>query len=100
MSGRPHWYTRRDASQADIVADLRRLGYTVHDVSPLGGDALDLFVGGWHHGYGDYAFCQVEVKTEAGELTDGEAEYLARHLDWPIIVARSAEDVARWFGAI
>ena len=98
--GRPHWYTRRDASQADIVDDLRCLGYTVHDVSPLGGDALDLFVGGRHHGLREYVWCQVEVKTEAGELTDGEAEYLARHLGWPIIVARRAEDVARWFGAI
>jgi hypothetical protein len=47
MTRRPA-HPKPDANQAEIVRDLRASGYTVIDVSSLGGEALDLFVGGFN----------------------------------------------------
>lgn len=91
-----------DANQAQIVRDLRALGFTVHDVSPLGGDALDLFVGGEVVYLGRFEWLQVELKANGGRLTAGEAAYLEKHPHpiWPVLVAYSTEDVLEWFGRI
>jgi len=95
--GRPHWYTRRDRNQCEIVEGLRALSFCVLDVSQLGGAALDLFVGGWSMRLGCYAWVQVEVKVSSGQLTKGEQEHLTKWSELPIIVARSIEDVVEWF---
>ena len=99
MTNRPR-HPKPDANQADMVRDLRASGYTVIDVSTLGGDALDLFVGGFHFHRCLPAWLSVEVKTADGELTDAEREYIYSHPELDILVARCAEDVLRWFGAI
>ena len=99
MTNRPR-HPKPDANQADMIRDLRASGYTVIDVSTLGGDALDLFVGGYHHIHPGPFWVQVEVKTADGELTDDEREYIYSHPELDILVARCAEDVLRWFGAI
>jgi hypothetical protein len=98
MSGRPHYFTKRDANQAEIADGLRQMGFCVLDVSPLGGDALDMFVGGWSCKLKEYAWVQVEVKTPTGNLTNDEETYIAQWLELPIVIARSTEDVLDWFG--
>lgn len=101
MSNRPHRLTHRDSNQAEITEALRSLGFLVLDVSPLGGDALDLFVCGpvVYDGY-QRQWCQVELKANGGTFTDGEAEYLKEHpsREWPVIWANCVEDILAWFG--
>ncbi len=90
---RPHWYTRRDRNQAELIRDLRALGAYVWDVSPLGGEVLDLLV--FWRGQAR----PVEIKREGCEadLTDGEREAIERLRLAGIepIVATCAEDVVR-----
>ncbi|HUW14047.1 MAG TPA: hypothetical protein VM537_30260, partial [Anaerolineae bacterium] len=75
----------------------RKCGLIVHDVSSLGGDCLDLFVGD----PASYSWIQVEVKTDEGELTSRERAYIAVHLPKvPILIAREAEDVLVALGRI
>lgn len=95
--GRPHWSTRRDANQADIVAALRQLGFCVLDVSPLGGEILDLFVCGYHAVRKRWEWLHVEVKTATGELTAGEQAFLDKWPQCPAIVARRLGDILEWF---
>jgi len=90
-------HPKPDANQADIIRDLRDCGLIVHDVSSLGGDCLDLFVGD----PASYSWLQIEVKTDEGKLTPRERAYIAVHLPKvPILIAREAEDVLRAFGRI
>lgn len=90
-----------DANQSQIVGQLRDLGFLVLDVSPLGGDALDLFVCGpvVYDGY-QRQWVQVEIKADGGTFTDGEAAYLKAHpsREWPVIWANCLGDILAWFG--
>ena len=96
MPGRPR-HPKTDANQPDIIRDLRKCGLIVHDVSSLGGDCLDLFVGDPQ----SYQWLQIEVKTDEGQLTPRERAYIAVHLPrLPIVVARRAEDVLIALGSI
>jgi len=96
MPSRPR-HPKTDANQSAMVNALRQCGLVVLDVSSLGGDCLDLFVGDPLGG----GFVQVEVKTDGGVLTPGEAEYIARYAGpLPIVVARRAEDVLIALGRI
>jgi len=90
-------HPKPDANQADVIRELRECGLIVHDVSSLGGDCLDLFVGD----PASYSWIQVEVKTDEGELTPRERAYIALHVVLvPIVVARTAEDVLMAFGRL
>ena len=96
MTRRPR-HPRPDANQSAMVEALRQCGLVVHDVSALGGDCLDLFCGDPLSG----RWCQVEVKTDSGTLTDGERCYIERYEgQLPIIVARHGVDILRWFGRV
>lgn len=95
--GRPHYFTKRDANQADIAEDLRRLGFRVVDTSPLGGKVLDLFVCGYKPSIQDWAWLHVEVKTDEGSLTDGEKAFFEECPQCPAIVAQVTEDVLEWY---
>ena len=87
-------HPRPDANQLELVAALRQLGFIVHDVSSLGGDALDLFVGGYHGYLGRWVWIQVEVKTPEGKLTPEEAAYIEKYGKLlPVFEARTLEDV-------
>jgi len=72
---------RRDAAEAPIVRDLRKLGYDVTQVSGEG--APDILVRIGRAASECYGF---EVKSEDGKPTKAQAES-----QWPI--ARSLEDV-------
>ena len=96
MPSRPR-HPKTDANQPDIIRDLRKCGLIVHDVSSLGGDCLDLFVGDPQ----SYQWIQIEVKTDEGKLTPRERAYIAVHLPKvPILIARAAEDVLKVLGRI
>jgi len=96
MTRRPR-HPKPDANQQRMVEALRQCGLVCHDVSALGGDCLDLFVGDPMTGQ----FVQVEVKTDSGTLTEGEAAYLDRYgQQLPIVVARRAEDVLAALGRV
>lgn len=88
---RPHRVVRTDENQAEIVADLQRLGAIVWRLSDLGGEVLDLLVC-WRG-----KCLPVEVKTSDTEadLTEGERDSI-RALSLvgvEAIVATCAEDV-------
>ena len=96
MSSRPR-HPKTDANQPDIIRDLRKCGLIVHDVSSLGGDCLDLFVGDPQ----SYQWLQIEVKTDEGQLTPRERAYIAQHITRvPILVAWTTEDILRALGRI
>ena len=96
MSSRPR-HPKTDANQPDIIRDLRACGLIVHDVSSLGGDRLDLFVGDPT----SYDWLQVELKVEGGRLTPRERAYIAQNiLRVPILIAWDTEDISRALGRI
>ena len=101
MTHRPHRITSRDANQAAIAAELRRAGFEVLDVSPLGGCVLDLLVIGYDLNQRRIVMRVVEVKVpgEESNLTDDEAEMLCK---WPdvCVLVTCAEDVLRVYGRI
>ena len=101
MTHRPHRNTSRDANQAAIAAELRKSGFEVLDVSPLGGRVLDLLVIGYDLNQGRVVMRMVEVKMpgELCSLTSNEGEMLCT---WPdvCILAACAEDVLRVYGRI
>ena len=91
MTGRPHRAVKVDENQAEIVADLRRVGALVWNLSSLGGKVLDLLVC-WRG-----KCVPVEIKTPGHEddLTEGEAEAIQRLqlVGVKHIIAARAEDV-------
>jgi len=105
MEGRPQYGTRRDANQAEICEDLRRLGFAVFDVSGQADLGFDLLVCGYHRGAYRPVGLAVEVKTACGRLTRREREVredlVGRFGEGaPIMVARMTEDVVGWFEAV
>ena len=101
MTHRPHRITSRDANQGDIAGELRRSGFEVLDVSPLGGRVLDQLVIGYDLNQRRIVMRMVEVKVpgEEDSLTDEEEEMICK---WGSVcfVAACAEDVLRVYGRI
>lgn len=101
---RPHHYTKSDSNQAEIVADLRKLGFDVDIVSGLKG-IYDIVVSGYKrlhflHGQArSSCSVRVEIKNEKGKLNETEVKYWEKqkHVG-SLIVARTTEDVLEWFG--
>lgn len=89
MSYRPR-RTKPDQNQSQIVRELRARGFDVDIVCDLPG-MYDLVVS-------KSVSVRVEVKSENGELTDTEREYMnsQNHLN-SYIIARSTADVLKWF---
>jgi len=87
--------TKPDANQAQIVDELRSLGFDVDVICDLGG-LYDIVVSGE---LGMYAVSvRVEIKSEDGELNCTELRYLHSQ-NWPesYIVARNTADIVQWF---
>lgn len=93
-------HTKRDANHAQIVKDLRDLGFCVQDTADLGGKVLDLFVGGWRATWVTWQWVHVEVKPpgKRSNLTEGEQAFFDEWPMMPAIVAENAADVTAWFG--
>ena len=106
MAGRPK-YTKSDLNQQEIVEGLRSLGFDVDDVHNLKG-LYDIVVSGERHvpnarqcHYTIECSVRVEIKSEGGEFTQGELDYMrsqcARN---SYIAAYSIKDILNWFDGI
>jgi Holliday junction resolvase len=86
--GRPR-HPKPDSVQRDLVRDLGALGWLVWDLSPLGGEVLDLLV--MRNG----VCLPVEVKSPGGKLTRAQRRSIARLRAVGVepIVAGTAEEV-------
>lgn len=90
-----------DTNQPAIVRALRQLGARVQILSNVGHGFPDLLVTDHNHNTGRIEALLVEVKTEKGTLTPDEKEFFANYPEGgPLIIARSEDDVLRWFGRI
>lgn len=92
-----------DANQAQIVRELRAMGFRVDLVHRLK-KLYDLVVTGkFDKSFSDnfVATVRVEVKKPGEPLTVDEKEYWdAEPFPETLIIAYSTEDVLRWFGRI
>jgi hypothetical protein len=92
---------KTDANQPAIVAELRRLGLLIVDLHTIGHGCPDILAVGYHRERGYDCALLVEIKGAKGTLTlDEEAFHDAFPIEGPLIIARCAEDVLRWFGLI
>jgi hypothetical protein len=90
-----------DAVQPAIVAELRQAGVMVVDTHVLGHGVPDLVCVSYSPPRNATVALLVEVKGPKGTLTlDEEAFHDAFPIEGPLIIARCAEDVLRWFGLI
>lgn len=87
-------YTKPDANQAQIVEELRSLGFDVDIVCNLP-CLYDLVVSGWKRGE---VSVRVEIKADKKLLTPSELHYYNKQ-KYPdsYIVARCTKDVLDWF---
>lgn len=87
-------HTKADGNQAEIVRELRYMGYDVDDVHDLPGiyDIIVCSLG---------RCVRVEIKSPGEKLNATEIEYhkVQRHPD-TLIVAESTEDILKWFGVM
>jgi hypothetical protein len=88
-----------DANQPAVVQHLRECGLHVTLLHTLGKGVPDMVVTGYNHMAGAVLALLVELKNGNGKLTDDEIAWHSKYpADGPLIVARSAEDVLKWFG--
>lgn len=75
-----------DANHTQIAATFKRMGYSVKDMSGVGGGFPDLIVA--KHGDNDL----VEIKTEEGELEESQRDFALR---WnaPVYLIRSVDNI-------
>lgn len=94
------WAASVDGNQAEIVEQLQGAGFDVDLVFRLP-SLYDLVVSGQPRWAPRPVSVRVEVKVPGGALTSDEADYWEsqRH-PGSLIIARSVDDVLRWFGWI
>lgn len=92
---RPHRAVRTDANQAEIIADLHRLGAYVWRLSDLGDEILDILV--WWQGRG--LPVEIKVPGKQNDLTAGEREGIRRLslVGVEAVVATCVEDIVHAF---
>jgi hypothetical protein len=89
---------KADNNQPKMVADIRKAGLHVMHTHTIGKGAPDLVVTGYHQGINMVAALLVEIKDDKGKLTADEMIFHAEYpADGPLIIARCADDVLRWF---
>lgn len=97
----PRLAARKDANHVEIVRTLTATGLHVTDLAQVGNGVPDLLVTGYSRNADAVLALLVEVKTPKGKLTDAEAKFFEKYPDdGPLIIARSADDVLRWFGKV
>ena len=102
MPSRPK-YTKPDINQAQIVKDLRSLGFDVDVICDLPG-LYDLVVSGpkWVQAAEmtiPAVSVRVEIKSKNGFMSDAELVYYDRQKNQnAYLVAHCTEDVLEWFG--
>lgn len=96
MTTRPRYATSRDANQAQIVEELRQLGFYVRDVSAFVAE-WDIETYAWHEGLGRYAWGHFEVKTPTGNIQPSQMAFRMRWGMAAVPVVTKAEDVIDWY---
>lgn len=94
---RPPIHAKKDANHNEIVRHFKALGWSVIDLSNVGGGVSDLVVGGVHPVHGRINVF-VEVKTKRGRLRENQQALIATWRGRPIEVARDLNDVLRITG--
>lgn len=97
---RPHWHTKRDANQTQIITDLRACGFTVYDISTVPDSQCpgDILVHGFHQRAKAELWQPFEVKREDGQASNALQKENAEAGHIPIV--RVAEDVLAWYGRV
>lgn len=90
---------KKDANQNSIVDQLVDAGYSVQDMSPIGGGLTDLLVGGIDRRDGIRKNWLMEVKTEKGKLNKRQIEW---HGSWrgPKHIVRTPNDALLLVGVL
>jgi hypothetical protein len=86
-----------DENQAEIVAEFRRLGWTVQDLHTHGGGVCDIMITKYtaNESILDCPVHLIEIKSKSGRYTKSELDFI---LHFPVITVRSIEDVKELFG--
>lgn len=93
---RPRYATSRDANQAQIVEELRQLGFYVRDVSAYIAE-WDIEVYGWHAFLNWNVWGHFEIKTPTGKLQPSQTAFTLRWGDAAVSMVTRAEDVVDWY---
>lgn len=83
---------RTDSNQAQVMKDLRKMGYLVEDLSQLGGGVPDLLVGTQ---FGELVLLEVKDGTKPPSkrnLTDDQKQWHSFWKRFPVFVVTSAAD--------
>lgn len=86
-----------DANHSERVEDFKQCGCRVAELARSRSDVPgipDLLVGIPNHPAGVYRLVLVEVKTDEGELSSAQEDFMAEWIDYPVHVIRTTEDVA------
>ncbi len=91
--------SKKDKNQNEIVAVLVGAGYSVEDLSRVGGGCTDLLVGGIDRRTGKPGNWVMEVKTEKGKLNALQVEW---HANWrgPKATVRTPDEALRVVGVL
>lgn len=89
---------KADANQPKVVAELRRRGALVTHTHQLGSGKPDFIVGMYSQRLKAPALLWVELKTEGGKLTKPERKFHQEWRGYPVIIARTANEILDWFG--
>lgn len=90
---------KKDANQNPIVQELTQAGYSVQDMSTIGGGLTDLLVGGIDRRDGVRKNWLIEVKTKKGKLNPRQEEW---HGNWrgPVYVVRTPNEALLVVGVL
>lgn len=90
---------RKDRNQNLIVEALEQAGYSVHDLSAVGGGLTDILVGGVDRRDGQRKNWLIEVKYGRGKLNERQVEW---HELWrgPKFVIRTVDEALTIVGVM
>jgi len=89
-----------DANQSAIVTALERCGASVLDLSSVGGGCPDILVGYRDRNNYDRVNLLMEIKTDAGEVREGQAGFARDWQGAEVVVVRTPSEALAAIGII